>query len=70
MDRYYQPEEEDRVNIACKVVRETNAAILVSVDPLAPEVWLPKSQIGYDGSFGEDIDIEIPEWLAIDKGLV
>jgi hypothetical protein len=53
-------------------IHETDAAILVR-DGLAGEFWLPKSQIEYDDEYPlspeEEIDVEIPDWLAIEKGL-
>lgn len=39
------------------------------------EIWLPLSQVKVedvdldDCTRGEDIDIEVPDWLALDKGL-
>ena len=52
-------------------VRETEKAICVTDGK--KEVWLPKSQIEYElkqvtgTTFA---DVTMPEWLAIDKGLV
>jgi hypothetical protein len=36
-----------------------------------PEAWLPKSQVEVlrGGEIGRPIKLEVPEWLAIDKGL-
>lgn len=54
---------------------ETKLAIKVSDDGIEEDdscIWLPKSQIHYDrkAEYGELIDIEMPEWLAIEKELV
>jgi hypothetical protein len=52
-------------------LRETDAAILVRVGIL--EAWLPKSQMrnreDKPGRFASGGSAEIPEWLAIEKGL-
>lgn len=48
----------------------------VLIDDGSVEVWLPKSQIQNitsdieDWDIGDRITFEIPEWLAIDRGLV
>ncbi len=49
--------------------RETDRAILLEVD--VDEHWLPKSQIDWteDAEPGEEIDVEVPEWLADERGL-
>jgi hypothetical protein len=63
-----------------KVVRITDAAIAVSedLDEITnyddKPIWLPKSQISIDYNEdmleeGDVVDIDIPEWLAIDKEL-
>ncbi len=54
-------------------ITETDKAICI-IDPDDPEckIWLPKSQLIYDNDFapGTEICIELPEWLALDKGLI
>jgi len=62
---------------------ETDAAILIvpldSCDSNMnyrddDKIWLPKSQISFDTntdySQGDLIDVEIPDWLAENKGLI
>lgn len=46
-------------------VRETELAVLLDID--GEEIWFPKSQI--DMRSWSNI-VEIPEWLAIEKGLL
>jgi hypothetical protein len=46
-------------------VRETERAVLLDID--GEEIWFPKSQI--DMRDWSNI-AEIPEWLAIEKGLI
>lgn len=33
-------------------------------------VWLPRSQIEVDKLEGRSVTISLPEWLAMDKGLI
>jgi len=48
-----------------EITHETDEAYLFRVDE-DEEVWLPKSQVEITES---DI-VEMPEWLAIEKGLI
>lgn len=50
---------------------ETDLAIFV-LDPDGSKVTLPKSEIEYDqgAESGDVISVEMPEWLAIERGLV
>ena len=61
----------DMVSIACNILRETALAILINDGD--ESVWLPKSKIEYDEN-AVDSDkvttVEVPEWLAEDKGLI
>ena len=56
--------EERLVNLAGLVCVETAKAYLFN-DGIHPECWLPKSQVEFD-----DGVMTLPEWLAIEKGLV
>ena len=61
------------VELDVKVKAVTDKAILVSTDG-TNQVWLPKSQIT-DWSGSDELDssttsVFVPEWLAIEKGLV
>lgn len=52
---------------------ETDAAIRVSDDGFDTHAkWLPKSQIEYEPVPGKPryVDVTMPEWLAMDKGLI
>lgn len=52
-------------------LHSTDKAVLITTDLPENGVWLPKSQIELTGSGkGELWDLQIPEWLAIEKGLV
>lgn len=54
-------------------VAETGAAYGVTEDdPDDPVIWLPKSQVETDArssDLGTVQTFEVPEWLAIEKGL-
>ena len=57
------------ITVYAEILQETDDAILVRCDEDADGVWLPKSQINYDGERGdESVEIEIPDWLADEKG--
>lgn len=53
----------DIIDIYCDVLLETEKAILVENGN--NKVWLPKSMVEF-----EDDTVTLPEWLAIDKGLI
>ena len=59
------------VEIAVIVKRSTDRAVLVN-HGVRDEVWVPKSQV--NDFTGDTIDtaesIFVPEWLAIEKGMV
>ena len=57
------------VEVDIEVIRKTHAAVLVNCR--AGEVWLPLSQIEYETLHeGDYATVSIPEWLAVEKGLV
>ena len=47
------------------IEHETDAAVMFLIDNRL--VWLPKSQISFDR---DELTIELPVWLATEKGLV
>ncbi len=53
---------------------ETAAAYMVAEDddPDSPDIWLPKSQVEPEegAELGSAVTFLVPEWLAIEKGLV
>ena len=56
-------------DIDVDILRETDDAILVTDGSV--EVWLPKSQIVYEGEAGDrNVEIILPEWMAEKKGLI
>lgn len=63
--------EDEMESFIFEFVTETDGAILVEDD--TGKYWLPKSQIDYNGGEyekGDEIAIDIPEWLAEEKGLI
>ena len=50
---------------------ETERAILVSDDGDEERaVWLPKSQVEYEVTRGNVVEVTMPSWLAVSKGIV
>lgn len=59
------------VEVECTVTHETEAAVKCVTSRTT--VWVPKSQLRDQVKqipSGGPITIEVPEWLAIEKGLV
>lgn len=61
----------DVIDIDVQVHARTDRAILVSDDGDKDKaVWLPLSQVEVDMRGGGVAVIALPEWLALDKGLI
>lgn len=61
----------DLVDFKMRKHAETEAAVLVSDDgEESNAVWLPKSQIEIEKEKDGFYLVTVPEWLAVDKGLV
>lgn len=61
----------DLIDLTLHVHIETAAAVLVSDDGEKDSgVWLPKSQIEMEKKGPYVFIITMPEWLAMDKGLI
>ena len=57
------------ITVYAEILQETDDGLLVRCDEEADGVWLPKSQINYDGERGDiGVEIAIPDWLADEKG--
>lgn len=55
----------------CKVLKETDSAILVLIDGV--KHWIPKSQVSDDSEIwaeGDEGTLTITEWIATEKGLI
>lgn len=59
----------DIIEISCQKKYETEKAILV-VNLKNKDVWLPKSQIEIDSEAKGVVELQIPEWLAVEKELI
>mgnify|MGYP006935485999 CR=1 FL=1 len=58
-------------DITVRLVQQTERAILVTdSDDLEAAVWLPKSQVELVEKPGDIVEVTLPEWLAIERGLV
>jgi hypothetical protein len=59
------------IDLSVRVLRETAAAVHVTLDDPENAVWLPKSQVELEPSATPGVEtLTLPEWLAIDKGLI
>ena len=57
------------VDVSCTFLHETDLAILVEEG--FEKIWLQKSLIEIDDSSGSaEIIVTMPEWLAMEKGLI
>lgn len=58
-------------DITVRLVQQTERAILVTdSDDLEKAVWLPKSQVEFVEKADGIVEVTLPEWLAIERGLV
>lgn len=62
------PDDLDMVDLDLEVVRESDDGVLVSDGDT--EVWLPKREIIYDDTTHDAQTMQVPQWLAEDRGLV
>ena len=61
----------DLVDLEVHVHHSTDKAILVSLDGDSRKTkWLPMSQIEYVYKGKARAEVTLPEWLAVEKGLV
>lgn len=57
------------IEIAVEVITQTDSAFCVDTG-LTENVWIPKSQISDSDDDYNPTCIFIPEWLALEKGLI
>ena len=62
----------DLVDLDVEILGETNMAICIRDDEDGGKIWLPKSQIEIKRNINDRkmAVVTLPEWLAIEKGLV
>lgn len=61
----------DLVDLDVQVLHETEKAALVTLDVPDNGVWLPKSKIEIsETGIGGIMTVTLPEWLALEKGLI
>lgn len=60
------------IELELEIQAETEMAYMVSGPYSEASVWLPKSQIDWSGDpdVGDTCSFIVPEWLAIEKGLI
>lgn len=61
----------DLIDVTMQIHHRTERAILASDDgDKEKAVWLPLSQVEVSMKDGGTAEITMPEWLAVEKGLV
>jgi len=63
----------DIIDLRLVLVAQTEKAILVNEneDNSGKSIWLPKSKVEFDDvTIGTITTVTLPEWLALDKGLI
>ena len=61
----------DLVDLDVQVLHETEKAALVTLDVPENGVWLPKSKIEISETGTSGImTLTLPEWLALERGLI
>lgn len=63
-----QARKSDLVDVECQVKRESDKAFLIHDG--RREAWLPKSQVEIEYRVGHLTIVTMPEWLALEKGLI
>jgi hypothetical protein len=59
------------IEVAVEIHHETERALLVSdTGDREDAVWIPKSQIEAREEVSGVTEISLPEWLALEKGLI
>ena len=60
------------IDVDVEVLHSTDKAVLVHTGNKESAVWLPFSQIEIEpnGAFDGIETVTLPEWLALDKGLI
>jgi hypothetical protein len=60
----------DIITLNCDIRGETDKAFLIEAE--MGQAWFPKSQVEVERGGGErgTDSVEMPEWLAIDKGII
>jgi hypothetical protein len=64
-------DKSDLVDLAMQIHAETDSAVCVSLEgDRRKAVWLPKSQVEIERKPKAIVVVTMPEWLAVNKGLV
>lgn len=59
----------ETITITADILRRTEKAVFIFDG--AVQVWLPLSQVECEFEPGETaVELEVPEWLAMEKGLI
>lgn len=60
----------ETVEIEAKILRESEKALLVKWDPDKKPEWVPKSQVVATPLDRWTVTLEMPDWLAREKGMI
>ena len=62
----------EKIEVCLEIMHQTDKAFLVSDDYGETSQWVPKSQIdtGPDAGVGDTVVMEMPTWLAEEKGFI
>lgn len=58
------------IDLSVILVHRTDKAVLVKETEDSEPIWLPLSQVEIDGEPGDIGEVTLPEWLAVEKGLI
>lgn len=59
------------IDIDVQVLHQTEKSVLVTLDVPDNGVWLPLSQVELsETGIGGIMTVTLPEWLALDKGMI
>lgn len=65
-------EFEDYCRVKAKVIKDTGKALLVEIEGMDEQVWIPQSQIDDRSDCwkeGDEGDLVISQWIANKKGI-
>jgi hypothetical protein len=60
----------DLIDLRVTVVARTAKAVLVRPDGASAEAWLPRGEIEIEEAALGPVLVTLPEWLALDRGLI
>jgi hypothetical protein len=68
MSNYFDTHKSDLVDITCKLIHQTERAILINDG--TKEVWIAKTHVEVTPIKDRLVEVTMPEWLAHREGLI